>query len=124
MLFLFKVNENTEKAQRNMKLDYDAKKKKGVKTFNFFVGDEIKRRNNRKEGQKGNRLQKKWLAPYVIADMMGSGACVIENVETKKKASRINFKDLCPQWVRSKLPQFPLPHSLSPPPLTDSLPSL
>ena len=61
---LLQVLQNVAKAQIKHKKDFQRRQSKGVKTFNFEVGDKVLRRNSKNKGRKGGKMEPLWLGPY------------------------------------------------------------
>ena len=58
------VRNNVKMAQEKQKSSFQKRALKGVKVFNFSVGDLVLRKNMRNVGRKGDRLAEKWNGPY------------------------------------------------------------
>jgi len=62
-----KVKENITKAQEKQSSDYNQRKAKGVKSYDFKVGDKVLKRIMRNVSRKGGKCEKKWAGPYKIS---------------------------------------------------------
>ena len=56
-------------SQKKYKREFELKAEKGVKSFDFKVGDYVFRRNNKNKDRKGGKMDKIWLGPYKILDI-------------------------------------------------------
>jgi hypothetical protein len=79
----------------HQKKQYEAKRKNGVKSFIFEVGDDVLRRNMVKQGRKGSRLEADWLGPYKISQLHKKGVATLTK-DGKELRSKVNCKQLKP----------------------------
>ena len=56
MWIFYKVQECIATAQQKQKRQYEAKNSKGVVSFDFHPGQEVLKRNSKKDGRKGSNL--------------------------------------------------------------------
>ena len=98
MLYCFS-QARIQLAQEKQKKDYAARKNKGVKTFQFAVGDQVLRRNMIKKGRKGSRLETDWLGPYVITARHAKGTVSLTK-DGKDLKTRVNEIQLKPYKQR------------------------
>ena len=66
---------NLKKAQDKQKKQYDLKH---TGTF-YKVGEQVLRKNMRRETRKGDKLIARWDGPFVIAEALGKGSCKLRN---------------------------------------------
>jgi hypothetical protein len=72
---LARVHANIKAAQNRQKLQYAARINRGsAKSFSFTVGAEVLRRNSRKLGRMGGKLQPEWFGPYIIETLTSTRA--------------------------------------------------
>ncbi|RXM31636.1 hypothetical protein EOD39_1704 [Acipenser ruthenus] len=68
------VKMQVEKAQERQKKQYRSWIKRGTKCFRIEVGMEVLKKNERKTGRLGSKLEHNWLGPYRPARVTNSNA--------------------------------------------------
>ncbi|XP_014663455.1 PREDICTED: uncharacterized protein LOC106806115 [Priapulus caudatus] len=89
-----KVKANIHTAQDKQKKQYHIRQSKGFKAFIFKIGDYVLKKNYRKIGRKGSRLENEWVGPYEINNIYQGCATLKEDngVLLKKKVSLVHLK--------------------------------
>ena len=64
ILKIIQISANQEKAHQRQKKNYLKRKSKGVRTFNFKIGQQVLKRNMRNVNRIGGKLDLKWQGPY------------------------------------------------------------
>ena len=95
------MNDNIDiRKQKDIKY-YAARKQKGHETYGFQEGMQVMRRNPRKLGRKGDRLQPDWMDGYEISTIAGHHA-KLHNTRTGKVLKAVHLKHLKPHKTRQR----------------------
>lgn len=63
-MYVLQVKENQDVAHQKQKKGFEKRASKGVKSFDFSVGDMVYKRNLKDAGRKGGTLNPRWTGPY------------------------------------------------------------
>jgi hypothetical protein len=112
---MLQIKENILKSQDSQKMKYNKRQQKGVKVFTFKAGDQVLRKNTRKLGRKGSRLEQDWLGPYIIQQVLKS--TVVLEKDGKSLQTKVSHNQIKPYISRissDTTPSPPLSPVLSP----------
>ena len=84
------AQENITKEQGKQKKRYDLKHSAPT----FSVGDRVLRYNRRRQTRKGDKLEKRFLGPYIIAEIMGKGVYRLTTMGGSPVKVMANSRDL------------------------------
>lgn len=76
------VKKNIAKAQEKQKEQYQKRHSKGVKTYEFSVGQKVSKRNNRNKYRQGGKLEALWKGPYTITAIYENQRVQLKNIKT------------------------------------------
>ncbi|XP_014667765.1 PREDICTED: uncharacterized protein LOC106809268 [Priapulus caudatus] len=91
-----KVESNSTKARDSQKQTYAARKAKGVKYFFFKKGDHVLRKNMRKQGRKGGKMEASWSGHFEISDIDGTQRVTLVTLEGYTLKTRVPYGQLKP----------------------------
>lgn len=107
-----KVRNKMRSVQEKQAAQYNARKRKGKRPFTVCPGDQVMKKNARKETRQGGRLQPNFTGPYTVKAVTSSGPCTLVNSAGLELATRYNISLMKP-YISQTVEQLSPPQSSS-----------
>lgn len=86
-----KVTAKLKSAQDKQVTHYNARKRKGKRPLTVCAGDQVMKKNARKETRQGGRQQPNFTGPYAVKAITSSGQCTLVNSARLELATPYNI---------------------------------